>query len=480
LIQYGADGTAQPALASEWRVSDDERTITFDLRRDVTWHDGEPFTARDVAFTYGLLQDEQLAEMTPLTNLWRAVTIEETDTYQIRFTLPAPYAPFLEATTLGILPAHLLTGVDSAALVDHEFNVQPVGTGPFMVAPGNNWRVDGRVVLLPSPAYWDGVRIDAIEMHFYRDEGALMAAFAADEVQAMVGVSAENIATVGRLPGVRLFTSPADRMTELVFNQTDSAQLTALSDRAVRQALAYALDRPAIIDQALGGQGLPLNGPYLTNSQAYQPGIAAFPTRVISATQLLDDSGWLPPEGDELREKDGDFMRLNLLTLTSRRHAAIAQLVKAQWQAVGVNVDVVALDVADYRDALAERAFDVALVDIAPSRDPDLYDLWSQEAVIRGQNYGGWNNQRASEALEAARQHWDNAERAPYYQAFLRYYDNDVPALTLYQWVQTYALSDDVQSAEIPPVTNPRDRFQTLPEWTVLTGDVQVPCAADS
>ncbi|MBP6788281.1 MAG: hypothetical protein KA170_11880, partial [Candidatus Promineofilum sp.] len=108
---------------------------------------------------------------------------------------------------------------------------------------------------------------------------------------------------------------------------------------------------------------------------------------------------------------------------------------------------------------------------------PDLYDFWSQEAIVRGHNYGGWNNRRASEALEAARQLLSPGERSVYYEAFLRQFDADLPALTLYQHVTSYALSDQVQQAEIGRLGRPRDRFATLPAWFLTFREVTVSCS---
>lgn len=99
--------------------------------------------------------------------------------------------------------------------------------------------------------------------------------------------------------------------------------------------------------------------------------------------------------------------------------------------------------------------------------------------MIRGQNFGGWNNRRASEALEAGRQLFPPAERAPYYEAFLRQFDADLPALTLYQHVAIYMLSDSVNQAEIGRVWEPRDRYRTFPAWFLNYRDITVGCPAD-
>jgi peptide/nickel transport system substrate-binding protein len=158
----------------------------------------------------------------------------------------------------------------------------------------------------------------------------------------------------------------------------------------------------------------------------------------------------------------------------------LAQEVAAQWGDLGVEVMVeTAVSITDLREKLAAREFDVALVDITPSIDPDLYDFWSQEAIIRGQNYGGWNNRRASEALEAGRQVWGVGERRPYYNTFLTIYTDQVPAITLYQHVYTYALSSEVNQADIGPIYTPRDRYSSFANWFLNYQDVTISCPTE-
>jgi ABC-type transport system substrate-binding protein len=121
----------------------------------------------------------------------------------------------------------------------------------------------------------------------------------------------------------------------------------------------------------------------------------------------------------------------------------------------------------------------VALVDVEQMGDPDLYDFWSQEAIIRGQNYAGWNRRRASEALEEGRRAWDVSEREPYYDAFLRYYDEDLPEVALYQHIYTYAVDGSIQGVAIGRVDNARDRYVSLANWIMAYQEITVICPDD-
>ncbi|MEW5986170.1 MAG: peptide ABC transporter substrate-binding protein [Chloroflexota bacterium] len=484
LTHTDENGRLTPVLASTWTVSEDGRQVTFQLRDDVQWHDGRPVTTADVAFTYGLLQDSAFSGPPNLTAwwqaqnlLWSSVAITVTNQTEITFGLAEPYAPFLDATTLGILPAHRLEGVTAATLSTDAFNQFPVGTGPFQVAPDGDWRQSGRLRLLPNPTHWrEGTKLDGLELAFYPNEESLLAAYQSGELHAITSVSPVGLPAVAATPATRLFTSPAPRYSQLLFNLGDTGAPAARS-LAVRQALAYALNRETLVDEVLNGQALPLDGPYLPSSWAYQPGLLTpYPFQPASATALLEQEGWLTAEGSPTRQKEGQPLHLRLVLADDPTQRAVGQFIAQQWAAVGATVELLPVPPAQLRESLATRLFDVALVDVEPPGDPDLYDFWSQEAIIRGQNYGGWNHRRASEALENGRQLWNVDERRPYYQAFVRFYNDNLPALTLYQYVYTYAISERVNQVEIGRLAQPRDRYETLADWFLLYRDVTVSC----
>ncbi|MDX1687209.1 MAG: peptide ABC transporter substrate-binding protein [Candidatus Promineifilaceae bacterium] len=477
LTRYDEDGRLVPALAESWRVSEDGRRVDFSLRDDAVWHDGEAVTAEDVVFSYGLLQDEAFPAPAGARTLWESVTISSTGELSVTFTLPESYSPFLEATTRGIVPAHILGDVSPARIPDHDFNQMPVGTGPFMVPAGENWQRTGRLRLVPTRDHWrQGVKLDAIEFRFYPDAERLLEAYTAGEIQAINSVPPSRFPEVATLPDTRLYTAPLPRYTQALFNLTDEG-MGALRNRDVRHALAYALDRELLVDRALNGQGLVFDGPYPPTSWAYHPdALTIYPYRPLSATQTLENAGWTLPEGGMVREGETETLILRLLLVDEPQYRRVADELASQWAAVGVGVEINAEDAETFAAALGARDFDVALVEVAAPGDPDLYDFWSQEAIVRGQNYAGWNHRRASEALEQARQLWDVGERRRYYEAFLQYFSNDLPALTLYQHAYTYAVSESVNELEIGRIDHPRDRYETFPDWFLLYRDVAVAC----
>lgn len=461
-------GELVPHLGS-WVVDDDGLTVRFTLFDGWAWHDGEPVTAVDVVYTYSLMQDEAFSGAAGLKTLWQSVTITQLDEMTVAFGLPQPYAPFLEATTRGLLPAHLLQGVTAVNLPTHPFNTNPVGTGPFMVAPNQSWHENGRLHLIPSPTAWrEGIQLDAIAFQFYPDVKTLLADFSDGQLQAINHVDPALLPDVVAVPEARLFAAREPLYTTLLFNSKHTTEL--------RQALAYALDRNQLVDQTQNGQGIVFEGPYLPSSWSYRPDLlTAYTQDTAMAVELLEADGWL---GETTRQKDGELLEMQLLTLAE--HEMLATAVSQQWSAVGIATTIAIVNSGtELQTRLREQAFDVALFDVTPTIDPDLYDFWSQEAIVRGQNYAGWNQRRASEALENGRQVWDVGERRPFYETFLRIYDDDPPALTLYQYVHTYAIHTDVNNVDIGQIHHPRDRYQTLADWFMLYRNVTIACSND-
>jgi len=188
LTRHNEQGEVEPDLASSWTISPDGLTYLFHLRRDVRWSDGEPFDVDDVLFTVGLMQDPEFAGVPYLGDLWRTVRAEKVDDYTIRFRLEGPLPTFADFTTIGILPEHVLGDVPAQDLLTHPFNVQPIGTGPFLLE-----RISSdRALLTPNPRYVSSpgrnVRreqpyLAGIEFRFYPTYERLLTAYQNDEIQ---------------------------------------------------------------------------------------------------------------------------------------------------------------------------------------------------------------------------------------------------------------------------------------------------------
>jgi len=462
------NGNLKPDLAASWKVSDDGLTYEFKLKRNIRWQDGERFTADDVLFTVKLMQDPEFPGAPYLNQLWQTVTAEKIDDYTLRFTLAEPLPAFAEFTTIGILPEHVLNPTPAAGLLTHPFNLQPVGTGPFKLD-----KINTGVARLSGNPFYTGQkpRLDGLELRFFSGVRNITNAYQAGEIEGISSVQPQTLPWAQHTEGLNLYTARLSGYDIIYLNLQAPDTAPFFQEKAVRQALLYGLNRQAIIDHALNGQGMPANGPVLPWSWAYNPEQPAISFDMAQANNLLAESGWIDNDGDGIRDKKGQPLAFSLLSSNDPAKIRIAEAIRDQWQQLGV---VAAVEVIDQGldERLVQQDFQAALAEVLLAGDPDPYPFWHQTQIGGGQNYAGWDNSEASALLEKARTTPDKGHRIEYYYDFQRIFAEEVPSLILFHPVYTYGISQDVFNAQLAPMTKPSDRFNTATDWYMLTEQV--------
>jgi peptide/nickel transport system substrate-binding protein len=471
LTRVNGQDEVEPDLAERWAVSPDGLTYLFHLRQDVRWSDGERFDADDVVFTIQLIQDPDFAGVPDLANLWRTVTVEAIDHYTVRFRLKEPFPAFLDYTSIGILPQHALNAVAARDLPTHRFNTHPVGTGQFMLSEISVQRA----LLVPNPRYFGHKRpyLEGIEFRFYPTYEQLLTAYQAEEIMGISYVPPYLFPQASRIPSLNVYSARISGFYMVYLNLQDSERSPFFENAEARQALLYALDRQALIDQALNGQGLVANGPIRSWVWAYDSHLPGFPYDTPRAEALLEKARWTDTDGDGVRDKKGTAFRFTLLTSDDPVTSSLARAMAAQWSSIGITVDVETLG-AGLGDRLRSHDFQAVLVELVLSGDPDPYPMWDQTQIDGGQNYGGWDNSKASEALEEARRATDRDQRSAYYHEFQRVFAEEVPALIIANPVYTYAVDKSVKLVQMGPLVTPSDRFRNVADWYMNTRRVIV------
>jgi len=471
LTRLNEHGEVEADLARGWEVTLDGLTYTFHLRSNAYWHDGTPVTADDVVFTIGLLQDPDFPGPPDLGyNVWQAVTVENVDRRTVRFMLPERYAPFLDHTTVGILPAHLLKGIRAADLPAAEFNLNPVGSGPFQLA---EIEVAGgtvtAMVLEQFPRHY-GVRpyLDRIQFRFYPSDQMVLNAYEAGEVEGIARITIPNLPRARAFPSLNLFSTQVAEYG-LVFLNLERPDLPFFQEPEVRQSLLYALDRQQIIDNVLEGQALVAHSPLIPGTWAYKDNIPHYKHDPDTANELLDEAGWVRREADGgMRRKGGRQLAFTLLTSSEPERVGVAQMLAEQWAAVGVTVTIETASPLEVREALEKRNFEAILVHLALPGDPDPYPFWHETQVESGQNYAGFIHRRTSEVIEQARSIVNRERRQGLYYEFQEIFAQEVPALLLYVPVYTYGVDEHIHDSQIGPLMHPSDRFRTISKWWIV------------
>ena len=471
LIRFDSKGLPQPDLANSWGLSRTGEIYNFSLREDVQWHDGEPFTSQDVVFTVSLLKHEDFPYPEDLKDFWQEIEVEALNEYTLQFRLPEPFAPFLDYLNFGIVPEHILGEIPPAELVEAEFNIQPVGTGPFQF---DGLILDGEeitgVSLVQNQQYHGAEPlIEQVVFLYYPNHQALWEAYQAGDVHGVREVTLEILQQALDDPTLSLYTSRLPKMSLALLN-LDNPEVPFFQEREIRRALMLGLNRQWIVDQILEGQAVPATGPIFPKTWAYFEGLEPIPYQPERSVEILRDAGYsIPADGGSVRvNEEGEALEFTLVYPDQPLHQQIAETMQRNWEQIGFGVELEPLPYQELiSDQLEPRIYQAALVDLNLTRtpDPDPYPFWHQAQTSGGQNYSMWNDRQASQYLEQARIVLDPAERERLYKNFQVRFMDQLPALPLYYPMYNYGVSDEVNGVRIGPIFDPADRLNTLEEW---------------
>ena len=453
LMGHGADGSLVPVLAESYAVSGDGTVYTFTLRADAAFHDGTPVTADDVVFTVEKVQDPGLKS--PMYANWANVRAEAADPRTVRFTLPEPYAPFLEDTTLGILPLHIWRNVTNEEFPFSPYATRPVGAGPFAV---DRVRTDAEgVITRYSLSAFDEYALgrpylDGISFRFFDDAVALRAALEDGTVDSAYGIARDGV-----------HTAPYARVIGVFFNGTANP---FLEDPLVREALSVAINRQALAEEVLGGYATPAVGPLPAGSAAAELPVPDPLTQLDDARALLEEAGWEFDIENVVWVKDGEELRMTLTTSSVPELRTVAAHVQGNWQALGVPTEVEYFDPGVLmQNVIRPRTAGALLFGQVVGQDPDLYAFWASAGIEDpGLNITGFADEDVDGLLTLARAQSGDEKRATLAEAE-RLIAEAHPAAFLYTPDFLYSAPRKVEDISLSEVSSPADRFRGVHAW---------------
>ncbi len=454
LMGVDKEGNLIPELAESYTLSEDGLTYTFIIKESATFHDGEPVTAEDVAFTVSKLQDPLIKS--PKIANWLGVQTEVLDIRSVSFTLTEPYAPFLENATLGIIPKHIWKDVPSEEFPFSQFVVEPIGAGPYKVTnvQRNNSGILKEYNLRAFDEYALGKPyINNISLKFYGNESSLQKALARGEIESAHSLIPENLPK-----DLKVVTGPYLRVFGVFLNQNENEVLSSI---VVRKALSTSLDRQKIIDTVLSGYGTPLTSPL--------PGIPATTVEnpIEEAIDVLERNGWEFSVENRVWEKKNDSIRITLRTSNIPELAQTAQIIKQSFEAIGVPTNLELYDTGELsQGVIRPRNYQGLLFGMVLGRVPDLYAFWhSSQRNDPGLNVALYANVDADDALEHLRETHDAEEREEHLEEFLDEVDADIPAIFTHAPQMTYLIPQNLNGVSLPPLTTASDRFSNVHTW---------------
>jgi peptide/nickel transport system substrate-binding protein len=472
-------GEPEPDLAKSWIISSDSLEYIVQLRDDVLWQDGIPFTSADVVYTLSLLQSPDFPGDPDLGAFWRTVEIQPLGVNLIRFRLTQPLGSFLDALRIGILPEHALRGTTAAQIASHPFNLSPIGTGPYQLealrsATGSTIQVvDLRVapVYRARPEGQTGFALERLSFRLYETYDAALNALKAGELDALAARNRVERASLLNVPGENVHTALQPTLGVLIFNWAkDSTRF--FREQRVRIALQTGLDRGSIIERYLANQVVRADSPLFPGSWAYASDLP-WPTPDATIARQMIENVNIRPASPEATEEPvapgaGKFT-FRILTPDDPALVSVAGEIAAQWSQLGITVTVDAVDPATYQARLDSGDFDSALVELSlgDSADPDVYQFWDQGQYPDGKNYGGMDDVRLADLLERARRDPSGINRGILYDDFQRDFIERAIAIPLYYPLYTYATAPQVDGVQLGFIGSPASRFNTIRDWMI-------------
>ncbi len=486
LMTRDSAGALVPELAEKVQVSDDGLTYTCTLRPDLTFHDGTPLTAADVAFTYRTAANPLVRS--PLLSQWERVGIETPDDHTVVLTLPYAYAPFPEQLTLGILPAHIWGGLAPDEFSYSQFNSAPVGAGPYRI--GEITRDAGGIptayALTAFTGYVLGTpHIAQVSFTLVRSEADAVAAYRTGQVDATAAITPATAEALlqDQVPNTAVLRTPLLHVFGLFMNHN---RQPLFLDDAVRRALDEATPRQYIVGQVLVGYGTALTTLSMPGLSTWGHGgtveeaTTTQPTAYDQARITLTEAGWeVGADGVRTREarKKGEAtqrLAFSLATVNVPELVRTASIVADAWRSLGADVQVSVLEPGDLaQQVLRPRRYDVLLFGEVLGHEDDLYTFWhSSERDDPGLNIAQYADVEGDALLEEARGTNDYHTRMGLYEAFASRLREQHAAIFLYVPDSLYVVRTTLGRVTLHPLTDPSERFDTIHDWYLETDRV--------
>ena len=418
LLRPDQKSRLQPELAESWQRIDD-KTYIFELRRDITFHNGKPLTAADVKFTYESILDAK--SRSPKRALLKPLqAIDQLGPHRVRFRLTAPHAPFPEQFTLGIIPAR--SGKDTASSAH-----PPAGSGPFMLE-SLEW--GEKVMLKANPLYWEGKPpVAGLVFKIVPDAMVRVLEFKKGTIDFL-----QNDLEPDMLPWLKKKADAIIETEQGTTFQYIGINLThpILKHKKVRQALAHGIDRKIILRHLVKGMATPASGLLSPVNWAYEGNVSQWPHDPDKAKRLLDEAGFHDPDGD------GPLPRVKLsfksTNLELRRR--IAEALKEQLQRIGIELEIRTYEWGTFFSDIKKGNFHLYSLAWVGIMDPDIYYqiFHSTSVPPNGDNRGRYSNAQLDRLLERGRATVDPAERKQIYAEVQRILAEELPYIPLWWW----------------------------------------------
>ena len=455
-----------PQLARHWRWAADSLSIAFSIDPRARWHDGAPVTAKDVQFSFALFTDPRVASMhaSDYTGI-DSVSVRDSLTAVVWWHARHPEQFFQIAYNLSVMPEHLLGKVPRDSLLRSTFADHPIGSGRYRFA---QWNRQHDLMFEADTANYRGApAAKRIVWVITADPTAASLSVLAGQADVLESVRGDAYKQVRKSSSVRAVEYESLDYSYMLFNRerTVSGTKRLFADRALRVALTETIDRAAVVANALDSLGRVALGPFTRATDAVDTTMRQIAFDTVAAAHTLDSLGWMRDPADGLRHRAGHVLRVSVMVPTaSATRKRVAVLLQSQLKAVGIAVDVDAVESQVFAARLAKGDFEAALntwrTDPSPS---SIRQVWGTHGTDVEANYGRYSNPAFDAAVDSAASTFDPANRKALYRRAYQSIVDDAAAVWLYEPRNFAAVN-----ARVSPVGMRADAWWAqLPHWKV-------------
>lgn len=471
LLRVAKDGSFEPNLALSYKINEDGTVYDFVIRDNAYFHDGKRVTADDVVFTIEKVLDPVIKS--PKRTNWEGVSVKKISDREVRFTLGKPYAPFLNTLTLGILPKHIWENVSSEEFPFSEFNINPIGSGPYEIQKisRNSGGIPTTIDLYSWKKYALGrPKIKSITFKFFRDEEDLVKAYNGKSIENMTGLSPAIANKVDKKEDI-LDEVFLPRVFGVFLNQN---MAPVFLNKEIRKALDMATPKQKIVDEVLFGFGGVLNGPTPNNIET---DIEKSIGNIETAKKSLLEAGWEENEDgilEKTTKKGSTLFSFSITTSDAPELKQTAEILKEAWEKLGASVSIKVFEAGDLsQNIIKSRKYNALLFGEVVGEDSDLYPFWhSSERNYPGLNISLYANITVDKMLEDLQKETDKSERKIKKETIVSEIQQDTPAIFLFSPYLIYIRTPKIKNVTLKDVSFPNERFLYINEWFIETDKV--------
>ena len=470
LMKYDLEKRAVVDDMAQLTINEDKTQYRFVIREGLKWHDGKAVTAEDVYFTFHDIVLHPSFQNEILKTNFGGVEMELEDEMTITFKLEKPNVFFITNLTTGILPKHILEGVDPYEILQDDFNKSPIGTGPYMVTEPVESFADGRTqITLSLNPYYYAERSDIEFMRFIAYPSMQELIEEIDVVNGVPKVSGNYILDFVNNERFDLFPYELPQYTA-VFMNLESPILK--DSKKVRLALQKAVDKDALIGE--GMDKIKVDTPLMSlNQEDWE-----YQSSTEQAMGALKDAGYRYQKEDTEHagiryNNDEEGLELNFIaryydenTYQYEETLKVVNFLEKSWEDIGFAINVELLPSELFKERVMQRNYDLLLVGQILGYNLDTYSYWhSTQATPVGQNLSNYKSFQVDSVIEAIRSTFDEEKKAEKLLELAERLKGDVPAVFLYRPVYYYASDSRMTGISMDGVVFPSDRFSKIWQW---------------